>query len=705
VSTPTDADEGNEEGLDPQLVLDPVEVRAEPGGQVQISLKVRNPGRYVESYLLHVNGLPQDWWNMNPPEVPVYAHDDGTATLQLTPPPDAQATAEPLPFAVCVVSQRDERLRVAEEGELEVGRVFTVNAGIIPVTSSVRWTGRHILRITNWGNGPVTMRLFGMDKDDRLGFLVRPEVVTVPVGNTVPVSIRVRPRKPFLRGAPQHVPFQVIGLPDDSGLPSGGGTRAGGRGGTGMPHLPGVPGVPGAGAVKGRVTGAAGNRASRAASSAVGGGLAGQLLGSLARQGVSGAASGAFAGGGGGGPVGPAVPAFTPADVTAAGGFVVDGAVVHKPVLPKLLTLLVVLGLVGLVAGITWLVKTSQVKGALQTDIQPSPPTKVVVAPLSPTSLQVSWSASPRTDVYAVQRVDPTSGNPMGEAVQVKAPGLSTQVKIDKPLTKACYTVQAFRNDIKDIPPLPSKVKCATSFDDALPPPQGVKAVVGGPGQVTVSWKRVADTKHLVLLGGRKIAAADVGEDAVQATVPGGKTCVQVVAVSGTGNSSSDPVDAPCVDVPLGASTSTVTGTTSPTTSAAATTGSGTTKQGSLSGQQVGQTTGTATASAGTAQVKYFILMTDAPITQAGTGPAGTESQETKDAVGAAQTLLLSQGYRTLAFAISNAKQLSIGLFLTDQPPFNTMTTYPDKDQAEQSCADIEANVSDIHCHVWHSGS
>ena len=68
------------------------------------------------------------------------------------------------------------------EGQLEIGQVFGLQAKLTPVTSSGRWRGLHTIQFSNWGNAPARLRIVASDPDQALGFLVRPEVVDVPLG-------------------------------------------------------------------------------------------------------------------------------------------------------------------------------------------------------------------------------------------------------------------------------------------------------------------------------------------------------------------------------------------------------------------------------------------------------------------------------------------------------------------------------------------
>jgi hypothetical protein len=101
--------------------------------------------------------------------------------------------------------------------------VLELQSQLRPVTAKARWRTQFRLQFTNWGNAPVRLVLKATDPDDQLGFAFSQDAVLVPIGGTVGVRLKARPRKPFLRGSPVRLPFTVTGEPpgSTSGQPSG----------------------------------------------------------------------------------------------------------------------------------------------------------------------------------------------------------------------------------------------------------------------------------------------------------------------------------------------------------------------------------------------------------------------------------------------------------------------------------------------------
>jgi hypothetical protein len=201
---------------DPVVTLETPRLTVEPGGQVTTSITIRNTGTIVENYRVEVlfdNGSAA-WAEVLPPEVPVFPQQQGSAVVVFSPPAGPQAPGGTVPFAVRAVSLVDPAASAVVEGDLEIGRIHGLQAKLAPVTSSGRWRAQHVITVSNWGNAPARLRWTPTDPDQRLGFLVRPEVVEVPLGGSATARLKVRTRAPVLRGTPMRLPFQVVGEPD-----------------------------------------------------------------------------------------------------------------------------------------------------------------------------------------------------------------------------------------------------------------------------------------------------------------------------------------------------------------------------------------------------------------------------------------------------------------------------------------------------------
>src|SRR6478609_10051317 len=192
---------------DPLIRLDTEHASVQPGGQMRVTVTVTNTGTLVEGFWLQVLGPAAAWAEVVPPEISVYPQQDATAAVILSPPSDGSALSGLLPFGVLASSTLDANTSAAAEADLEIGELHSLQAKIIPVTSTGRWRGRHVIQLSNWGNAHAQLRMSASDPDDALGFYVSPQLVNLPPGGRVLVRISARTKHPFLRGTPVRLPF------------------------------------------------------------------------------------------------------------------------------------------------------------------------------------------------------------------------------------------------------------------------------------------------------------------------------------------------------------------------------------------------------------------------------------------------------------------------------------------------------------------
>ena len=208
---------------DPIVRIEPTRVTVEPGGQAPVTVTVRNTSDIVEGFRLTVVGAASAWADVVTAKDPgrdesdvvrVYPGQEATATVVFAAPAGSAGIAGQVAFCILAQSVVDPSSSAAAEGDLEIGRVDGLTASITPVTSTGRWSGRHAVKISNWGNSAAKLRLVASDPDDALGYLVHPDTLDLPVGSSAVAAVRVRSRRPFLRGTPVRLPFRVVAEPD-----------------------------------------------------------------------------------------------------------------------------------------------------------------------------------------------------------------------------------------------------------------------------------------------------------------------------------------------------------------------------------------------------------------------------------------------------------------------------------------------------------
>ena len=208
---------------DPIVSLDVDRVAVEPGGQVSVTIKITNPGTIVEGYRVEVIGEGvSDWGEALPPEISIYPQQDASAVIVFSPPGGTGAPGGTWPFGIRVRSTEDADASAVVEGDLEIGKVFGLQAKLLPVNSSGRWRGRHVVQLSNWGNSPAKLKLTASNQDEALGFLIRPDVVELALGGEATGDgLGAGPRQPKLRGTTTRIPFTVTGEQADAPVQQG----------------------------------------------------------------------------------------------------------------------------------------------------------------------------------------------------------------------------------------------------------------------------------------------------------------------------------------------------------------------------------------------------------------------------------------------------------------------------------------------------
>ncbi|HEX4704194.1 MAG TPA: hypothetical protein VH352_18850, partial [Pseudonocardiaceae bacterium] len=195
--------------------LSTTEFVVEPGQQVACPVTIRNTGAVVDQFAIDVVGDSSGWAAAEPPAVNLLPGDSGTVHVVFAPPRSSQVLAGPVPFGVRVVSHEDPDGSVIEEGVVNVAPFTEVTAQVIPGKVEAARRARYEVAVDNHGNHPVAVRLYPENQEDDLELrLDRPEFTLDP-GMATYVKLRVRPRRPFLRGQPRRHQFRVLTSVDE----------------------------------------------------------------------------------------------------------------------------------------------------------------------------------------------------------------------------------------------------------------------------------------------------------------------------------------------------------------------------------------------------------------------------------------------------------------------------------------------------------
>jgi hypothetical protein len=181
-----------------------------PGGEARCTVKVRNGSEIVESYRFQVVGDPGQLASVEPATISLYPGAEGIAVVTFKLARASRMPAAEFPFAVRVLPTERPQLATAAEGTLRVMPYRETGGEVVPRMSKAHRTARHEVAVDNKGNTPVTLTISAADPDQALQTRVAPPVVTVPPGQAVFASVRLRHPRWLWRGQPITRPFRVI---------------------------------------------------------------------------------------------------------------------------------------------------------------------------------------------------------------------------------------------------------------------------------------------------------------------------------------------------------------------------------------------------------------------------------------------------------------------------------------------------------------
>ena len=185
-----------------------------PGGEVAVTITVRNSSDTVEAYHLEVVGVPAEWVRIEPGAVNVYPARSENVTIVFAPPRSARVTAGERPFGVRVVPTEFPDATVVEEGVLAIEPFTDIVARLQPASRSARRSARYRIDTDNNGNIAQGLGFAAGDGTDQLIFQVKPLYAEVGNGTRAETGLRVKSRRWVWWGETREYPFAAEVRPD-----------------------------------------------------------------------------------------------------------------------------------------------------------------------------------------------------------------------------------------------------------------------------------------------------------------------------------------------------------------------------------------------------------------------------------------------------------------------------------------------------------
>jgi hypothetical protein len=186
----------------------------EPGRTATTELTLVNTGTIVEQFTILLLGDVAPWTSSDPPVVSLFPGAQQTVTLQFAPPRTFDVPSGPVPFGVKVIPSNEPEESVTEEGVITVGGFTDVGAELVPRVATARLTGHQKLAVDSRSNVPLPVVVSAIDASDALKFRFRPQKLTTAPGEARYVRVKIKPRRLFWKGHPQHKPYQVQVAPE-----------------------------------------------------------------------------------------------------------------------------------------------------------------------------------------------------------------------------------------------------------------------------------------------------------------------------------------------------------------------------------------------------------------------------------------------------------------------------------------------------------
>jgi hypothetical protein len=196
-----------------RVTLQPENLQAGPGVEVQAEIEVRNASGLVDAYSIEVLGLDPGWFRLSSAELPLFPGDSGTVSLMVLPPVGGEAAAKSYEFTIKVVSSVDPTNETSIRSSLEVEPAYSFDMNIFPekVTGTA---GSFNLSIANTGNAQLAFALEGSDPEGFCRFSFEPEEAVVPPWEKLDVAVTARPRRRPVYGKPKTYNLTVNATPD-----------------------------------------------------------------------------------------------------------------------------------------------------------------------------------------------------------------------------------------------------------------------------------------------------------------------------------------------------------------------------------------------------------------------------------------------------------------------------------------------------------
>src|SRR2546421_185296 len=195
------------------LTVVPEAAQVELGGQLTLSLTIRNASRMGTVFRIDVSGIPRDWYDLDQTRASLAPSSHERVHLTVHPTAGAATLAGSYAITVHVTAEDDPTNHASTVVALTVDSGAWLDMSVQPAEVEGR---EATFRITfvNRSHTPVPVRLAASDREDRLSFRIEPDdTVIVPAGAAADsITVHVVPKVRETVGKPHHHQLEFRGL-------------------------------------------------------------------------------------------------------------------------------------------------------------------------------------------------------------------------------------------------------------------------------------------------------------------------------------------------------------------------------------------------------------------------------------------------------------------------------------------------------------
>lgn len=178
--------------------VQPATVELKPGGDpAQLQVRIFNGTAIIDEFSVAAVGT-EPWLQSEPTALRLFPDKEGTIALTLAVAPGALVPAGDRTVAVQVASTSTPSLSATSQVTV---RVATVAGGVaLTLQPQVVRGGRSgdlTAMLSNGGNAPLNLGMGGSDTEGAVSFSFSPQQVTVPMGGSATVGVRVTAPRAF----------------------------------------------------------------------------------------------------------------------------------------------------------------------------------------------------------------------------------------------------------------------------------------------------------------------------------------------------------------------------------------------------------------------------------------------------------------------------------------------------------------------------